>query len=127
MHFRNNALIISAIAVGLVAGPASIAFASPLETLETELEAGGVELGDREQGSSNFLSTAVERLSDGAYWEYGVGKKDTISDYFRERSSHGSTAVGKKSKRVTGVRGGLFSRAHTPRASSHNKAYYHNC
>lgn len=72
---------------------------------------------------------AEERLSDGAYWTWGsggIGGK-TFSHYFRERSCHGATAVGKGTHRVSGVQGGRYAKAEVPSASSGNKAYYHNC
>lgn len=114
-------------AAGLVVGPAAIATAAPTEVLGTGPRAGGVEISGSESGSLRNGSANGARVGDGSFWQWGVGRDDTFSNYFRERSCHGSTAVGKKTKRVTGVRGGVYSKALTPKASSGNKAYYHTC
>ncbi|WP_430733536.1 lactococcin 972 family bacteriocin [Curtobacterium luteum] len=63
----------------------------------------------------------------GSFWRWGVGKDDTYSNSFREKRCHGATAVGKKTKRVTNVAGGKYAKALTPKATSGNKAYSHNC
>ncbi|MFZ6990510.1 lactococcin 972 family bacteriocin [Curtobacterium sp. RRHDQ66] len=127
MNTKKKLVIGISLAAGLVIAPAAIASAAPTEVLGTGSQAGGVEITGTQHGSSSTVGGIQTRVADGSYWEWGVGRDDTYSNYFRESSCHGSTAVGKKTKRVTGVRGGVYSKALTPKASSGNKAYYHNC
>lgn len=116
------------LAAALVVGPALMASAAPTEAIGNGERSGGVVIVGETQGTSSSTATIQNAGSgDGSFWQWGVGSHDTYSNYFRERSCHGSTAVGKKTKRVTNVRGGVYSKALTPKASSGNKAYYHTC
>jgi lactococcin 972 family bacteriocin len=117
------------LSLGLVASTASMASAAPSEVLGSGPEAGGVIIAAAGEGSTG-ATTGVGARNDGgggSFWQWGVGKDDTWSNYFREKRCHGATAVGKKSKRVSNVPGGKYAMAKTPKASSGNKAYYHNC
>jgi lactococcin 972 family bacteriocin len=130
MSISKKSIIGIAMATGLIVGPAAFASATPGDVLGTGAQAGGVEITGTQQGSSGEVGGSQTRANDGgggSFWQWGVGRDDTFSNYFREFRCHGSTAVGKKTKRVTGVRGGVYSKALTPKASSGNKAYYHNC
>ena len=130
MNTSKKSIIGIAMAAGLIVGPTALASAAPADVLGTGALAGGVEITGTQQGSSGDVRASQTRADDGgggSFWEWGVGRNDTFSNYFRESRCHGSTAVGKKTKRVTGVRGGVYSKALTPKAFSGNKAYYHNC
>lgn len=131
MKQQQVALVIgAALVAGLVGGPASVAHATASEVLGAGPDAGGVVIADHGAGSSGTSTGPVTRRDDGgggSFWQWGVGKDDAWSNYFRERRCHGATAVGLKSKRVTGVRGGKYALATTPKARSGNKAFYHNC
>jgi lactococcin 972 family bacteriocin len=124
MNTTKKAIVGVALAAALAVGPSALASAAPTEVLGSGAQAGGVEITD---GQSGARSTAASRVADGSFWQWGVGVHDTYSNYFRERSCHGATAVGIKSKRVTNVKGGAYAKALTPKARSGNKAYYHNC
>ncbi|MEJ8284721.1 MULTISPECIES: lactococcin 972 family bacteriocin [Curtobacterium] len=126
---KAKALIGIGLAVGLIAGPATVASASALEVLGSGAETGGVTIidpGAGVSGETRDYSTHGDG-GGGSFWQWGVGRDDTWSNYFREKRCHGATAVGKKSKRVSNVPGGKYAMAMTPKASSGNKAYYHNC
>jgi lactococcin 972 family bacteriocin len=119
-------VLASAIAVG----PATVASASPIDVFGSGSEAGGVLMMNDGPGSSGETRGGTARKDDGgggSFWQWGVGKDDAWSNFFRERRCHGATAVGVKSKRVTGVAGGRYALATAPKARSGNKAYYHNC
>lgn len=119
-----------ALASALVVGPASLASATPTEMLGHGSEAGGVLMTSDGPGSSGETRGSTVRKDDGgggSFWQWGVGKDDAWSNFFRERRCHGATAVGLKSKRVTGVAGGRYALATAPKARSGNRAYYHNC
>lgn len=129
---KNKASVIAALGltVGLVAGTATVAAASPTEVLGNAPDAGGVVIAEGGAGTRGERSMPASQRSDGgggSFWQYGVGSSDVWSNYFREHRCHGATAVGKKTKRVTGVPGGRYAYAATPKKSSGNKAYYHNC
>lgn len=118
------------LSIGLIAGAATTASAAPYEVMGSGSEAGGVVIADAGAGSTGETTGVAARKDDGgggSFWQWGVGKDDTWSNYFREKRCHGATAVGKKSKRVSNVPGGKYAMAMTPKASSGNKAYYHNC
>ncbi|ROS74051.1 lactococcin 972 family bacteriocin [Curtobacterium sp. PhB130] len=102
----------TALAIGLIAGTATAASAEPLD--------GGVTIGDGQQSS-------IGMRIGGSFWQWGVGSRDTWSNYFHENQCHGATAVGIKSKRVSNVRGGLYAMATTPKKSSGNQAFWHRC
>ncbi|GAA3340970.1 hypothetical protein GCM10017714_22970 [Curtobacterium pusillum] len=128
-HLKTKVLIGLGLSVGLIAGTATMAAAGPLEVMGTGPEAGGVAISDtgaRSSGESMGTGTRSDG-GGGAFWQWGVSGGDTWSNYFREKRCHGATAVGKGTKRVTGVPGGKYAYAATPKASSGNKAYYHNC
>ncbi|WP_058727673.1 lactococcin 972 family bacteriocin [Curtobacterium oceanosedimentum] len=120
-----------AVTIGLVlGGTATAAVASPTEVLGHGSEAGGVVLPDSGTGTTGEHRTSGQQRSDGgggSFWQWGVSGGDVWSNYFREKRCHGATAVGKKTKRVTGVAGGRYAYAATPKKSSGNQAYYHNC
>jgi lactococcin 972 family bacteriocin len=119
-----------ALTAGLITGPAAIASAAPLEVLGAGTEAGGVLMTNEGPGSTGEARGSTARKDDGgggSFWQWGVGSRDAWSNYFRERRCHGATAVGLKTKRVTGVAGGRYAMATTPKARSGNKAFYHNC
>lgn len=126
---HTHTLVGLALTVGLVAGTAATATAAPLEQLGSGPDAGGVVLptADTTTVSRTTGVGGTARGGDGAFWQYGVSGGDVWSNYFRERSCHGATAVGKKTKRVTNVPGGRYAYAATPKAGSGNQAYYHNC
>ncbi len=126
---KAKALIGIGLAVGLIAGPATVASASALEVLGSGAEGGGVEIVDTVAGASGETRdySTHDDGGGGSFWQWGVSGGDTWSNYFREKRCHGATAVGKKSKRVSNVPGGKYAYAATPKASSGNKAYYHNC
>lgn len=126
---KTKILVGLGLSIGLVAGTASTASATPSEIMGSGPVAGGVSIADSGDGSTG-ATTGVGTRNDGgggSFWQWGVGKDDTWSNYFREKRCHGATAVGKKSKRVSNVPGGKYAMAKTPKASSGNKAYYHNC
>ncbi|MCM3520984.1 lactococcin 972 family bacteriocin [Curtobacterium sp. P97] len=120
-----------AVTIGLVlGGTATAAVASPTEVLGHGPEAGGVVLPDSGIGTTGEHRTSGQQRSDGgggSFWQWGVSGGDVWSNYFREKRCHGATAVGKKTKRVTGVAGGRYAYAATPKKPSGNQAYYHNC
>jgi lactococcin 972 family bacteriocin len=127
---KTKVLLGLGLSIGLIAGTATTASATPDEVLGSGPEAGGVviaESGAGSTGETSGLSTRKDDGGGGSFWQWGVGKDDTWSNYFREKRCHGATAVGKKSKRVSNVPGGKYAMAMTPKASSGNKAYYHNC
>ncbi len=132
-HTKTKVLLGLGLSIGLIAGTATTASATPGEVLGSGSEAGGVAIADSGSGSTGETSGASTRAGDGgggSFWQWGVEGGVggvTWSNYFRESRCHGATAVGKKTKRVTGVRGGKYAYAATPKASSGNKAYYHNC
>lgn len=101
------------LAVALGGGTAAAASAVPV--------GGGVTIPDGQHTGS--IGTRI----GGSFWQWGVGKDDTWSNYFHENQCHGATAVGKKSKRVTGVGGGRYALATTPKKLSGNQAFWHNC
>lgn len=127
MKKSTNALIGIAVASALVAGPVASASASPTEVLESGPAAGGVVIDGATASGSTTGSTRSAGSGDGSFWQWGVGRDDVYSNYFREKSCHGATAVGKASKRVSNVPGGKYAKALTPKKVSGNKAYYHNC
>jgi lactococcin 972 family bacteriocin len=131
MTKKKSVLVVGiALAATLVAGPAAVASAAPTEVLGSGNEAGGVLMTNAGPGSSGETRGSTARKDDGgggSFWQWGVGGRDAWSNYFRERRCHGATAVGLKTKRVTGVAGGRYAMAKTPKARSGNKAYYHNC
>jgi len=127
---KTKVLVGLGLSIGLIAGTATAASAAPYEVMGSTSEAGGVAIADGGVGSTGETTGIVMRKDDGgggAFWQWGAGKDDTWSNYFREKRCHGATAVGKKTKRVTGVAGGKYAKALTPRARSGNQAYYHNC
>lgn len=127
---RVQVLVGLGLTVALVGGPATMASAETFEVLGNGPAAGGVVIPETGAGAQGDRSTSGSQRSDGgggSFWQYGVGTHDVWSNYFRERRCHGATAVGKKTKRVTGVPGGRYAYAITPKKSSGNKAYYHNC
>lgn len=127
---KMQVLLGAGLAIGLIAGTATTASAAPYEVLGSGTESGGVAIADSGAGSTGEISGITTKKDDGgggSFWQWGVGKDETWSNYFREKRCHGATAVGKKTKRVTGVAGGRYAMATTPKASSGNKAYYHNC
>lgn len=126
---KAKALIGIGLAVGLMAGPATVASASALEVLGSGPEAGGISIassGVDAHGETGRFAT-MDDGGGGSFWQWGVSGGETWSNYFREKRCHGATAVGKKSKRVSNVPGGKYAYAATPKASSGNMAYYHNC
>lgn len=128
-HTKTKVLAGLGLSAALIAGSATMAAATPLEVLGHGSEAGGVVITDTGAGSIGE-TTGFATKGDGgggAFWQWGVSGGDTWSNYFREKRCHGATAVGKRSKRVSNVPGGKYAYAATPKASSGNKAYYHNC
>ena len=126
---RTKMLVGLGLTVGLITGTATAASAAQFEVMGSGSEAGGVAVAASGRGASGETS-GIGTDNDGgggSFWQWGVGKDDTWSNYFREKRCHGATAVGKKSKRVTNVPGGRYAMAMTPKARSGNKAYYHNC
>jgi len=112
----------------LVAATATAASAGPLEVLGNGTEAGGTVITDPSGGSRTITGTGARSDGGGgSFWQWGVSGGSAWSNYFRESRCHGATAIGKKSKRVTGIPGGRYAYAATPKASSGNQAYYHNC
>jgi len=129
MHHK---IVKSVIGIGLAAvlagATASTAVAGPLEVLGNGTEAGGTVISDPAGGSRGTTGAGTRRDGGGgSFWQWGVSGGNAWSNYFRESRCHGATAIGKKSKRVTGVPGGRYAYASTPKASSGNLAYYHNC
>lgn len=98
--------------LGLIAGAATSAAAESLE--------GGVTIGDGQQSS-------IGVTIGGSFWQWGVDTRDVWSNYFHENQCHGATAVGKKTVRVTNVRGGSYAKAVAPKKSSGNQAFWHRC
>jgi lactococcin 972 family bacteriocin len=114
------------LATGLVVVPA--VGASAVDVLGSAPGSGGVVITDGTGPTGEVRGSGTRRDGGGgSFWQWGVGRDDTWSNYFRERRCHGATAVGLKTKRVTGVPGGRYALATTPKARSGNKAYYHNC
>ena len=129
-HGGKQVLLGLAVTIGLVAGgTATAAVASPTEVLGHGSEAGGIVIPDSGAGTGERRSSGQQRSDGGggSFWQWGVSGGDVWSNYFREKRCHGATAVGKKTKRVTGVAGGRYAYAATPKKSSGNQAYYHNC
>lgn len=130
-HKGKQVLVGLALTIGLVAGgTATVAVASPTEVLGQGSEAGGLVIPDSGAGTSGERRSSGLQRSDGgggSFWLWGVGSSDVWSNYFREKRCHGATAVGKKSRQVTGVPGGRYAYAITPKKFSGNQAYYHNC
>lgn len=116
MKKRTAAFVAVALTLGLGFGGAEAASAASNGAAE-----GGVTIsGDQQSGSSGA------RIG-GSFWQWGVGKDDTWSNYFHENQCHGATAVGQKTKRVTGVGGGRYALATTPKKLSGNQAFWHRC
>ncbi len=126
MNIIGKVTIGSIAALGLAIGPA-VSAAATTDVLGSGALAGGVVIGAGGSGATSERSTRGDDGGGGSFWQWGVGKDDTYSNYFREKRCHGATAVGKKTKRVTNVAGGKYAKALTPKATSGNKAYYHNC
>ncbi|PZE87090.1 lactococcin 972 family bacteriocin [Curtobacterium sp. MCBD17_032] len=128
MRNRKSAVVTGLLlATGLVDAPAVGASAD--NVLGSGPGSGGVVITGG-TGTTGEVRGSASRRDDGgggSFWQWGVGRDDTWSNYFRERRCHGATAVGLKSKRVSGVPGGRYALATTPKARSGNKAYYHNC
>jgi len=125
MNKKTTAAII--LAIGIAVGPMT-GTAATADVLGSGPDAGGVAIEDG--AVSRTHQRTVGTFADGgggSFWQWGVGTRDTWSNYFRESRCHGATAVGKKTKRVSNVPGGKYAKALTPKASSGNKAYYHNC
>lgn len=120
-----------AVTIGLVAGgTATAAVAVPNEVLGNAPDAGGIVIPDSGAGTTGVRRISGQQRSDGggrSFWQWGVSGGDVWSNYFREKRCHGATAIGKKTKRVTGVAGGRYASAATPKKSSGNQAFYHNC
>lgn len=115
------------LAIGLATGPLT-GTAAMADVLGSAPGAGGVLIEDGAvSGTQQRSVSAFADGGGGSFWQWGVGTRDTWSNYFREHRCHGATAVGKKTKRVSNVPGGKYAKALTPKASSGNKAYYHNC
>lgn len=126
MKKRTTIVMAAAAAAALIAGTATAASASPTEVLGSGAAAGGVVI----DGSASHQTTGSSTRAgsgDGSFWQWGVGRTDVYSNYFREKSFHGATAVGKVSKKVTNVPGGRYAKALTPKKASGNQAFYHNC
>jgi lactococcin 972 family bacteriocin len=126
MKKRTTIAIATAAAAALIAGPAVAASASSTEVLGTESAAGGVVIDDSASHQTTGSATHAG-TGDGSFWQWGVGRTDVYSNYFREKSCHGATAVGRISKKVTNVPGGRYAKALAPKKASGNQAFYHNC
>jgi lactococcin 972 family bacteriocin len=127
MKKSTTTLIGVAAAAVLVAGPVATASASASEVLGSGASSGGIVIDGPADSGSTTGSTRSAGSGDGSFWQWGVGRDDVYSNYFREKSCHGATAVGKGSNRVSNVPGGKYAKALTPKKVSGNKAYYHNC
>jgi lactococcin 972 family bacteriocin len=126
MKKRTTIMTAAAVAAVIIAGPAMAASASSTEVLGAGVAAGGVVIAGTASGETTGSSTRAGS-GDGSFWQWGVGRDDVYSNYFREKSCHGATAVGRVSKKVTNVPGGRYAKALTPKKASGNQAFYHNC
>ena len=130
-HNGKQVLIGLGLTIGLVAGgTATVAVASPTEVLGQGSAAGGVVIPGSGAGASGERRSSGLQRGDGgggSFWQWGVGSSDVWSNYFREKRCHGATAVGRQTKRVTGVAGGHYAYAAARKKLSGNKAFYHNC
>lgn len=130
-HKGKQVLIGLGLTIGLVAGgTATVAVASPTEVLGQGSEAGGVVIPGSGAGASGERRSSGLQRGDGgggSFWQWGVGSRDVWSNYFREKRCHGATAVGQGFKRVSWVPGGKYAYAITPKKTSGNQAFYHNC
>lgn len=123
MQVNWKAVAAAIIVVGAVVGPATAAAANGTNLFDADSGAAEATL------ETQSVSSGGGRAADGSHWVWGAGGigGKTFSHYFRERSCHGATAVGKRTHRVTRVPGGKWAKAAVPSAASGNKAYYHTC
>ncbi|GAA1493040.1 hypothetical protein [Curtobacterium herbarum] len=95
MTNKKSVLASLVLASAIAVGPATVASASPVDVLGSGSEAGGVLMTSDGPGSTGETRGSTARKDDGgggSFWQWGVGKDDAWSNFFRERRCHGATA-----------------------------------